>query len=261
MITRLNYTGRKRIRRQDARIELLRDAGGRWMFSAQLVLDAYDLPRDAPIFVEAERQLSWRRFPFGTVGDMETPQDCSLTQFGCGEGVRFRVKVVERQVVEAPRLPARILAQADRIGPQRRVIAREEAESLLPVEWGEDNEFRHQPWRLEFVEDTEPILRISRYLVSDRHAFVRSREFVCLVIPELFRSILLHLLLLEKAERTEGDWRSLWIRFARTLPGLSPLPEPDDVGLLEDWIDEAVWAFSRGINLGRRFKQWWAQEA
>jgi len=238
------------------------DDDGDCAFAATLSLDNYDLPVGAPVFIEAYRQTTWRRFGIGYVGELQTPEDRSLAEFGSAEGIRFRVRVVDRATEGRNRLPARILAHADGIRPQLHETKHEQAESLLAVDWGEDDEFRHQPWRLEFSEDSEPLLRISRFLVPNRDSFVRSREFVSLVAPELLRSILNRALLVAQVEVRDGDcgWQSLWVRFAQQLPGIQLPPRADEPGSSEEWIDSAVTAFARRIDVRSRFAQWWSED-
>jgi len=264
MIRRLNYTGRKRIRREDARIALLdANAEGSRTFAADLSLARYQLPPDAVVFIEAYRQTTWRRFHFGRVSALEPPTDCSLRAFGSGEGVRFRVKIVEKRDDGEATLPAVILAGADQIRPQQETKGKAATESLLAVEWGNDEEYRHIPYRLEFGEDAEPLLRVSSYQVTDRDAFVRSPEFICLVAPELFRAILVRILLVDQYDVHEGaeEWQMLWIRLARELPDMSVMPSRDDAAALDDWIDVAVSAFAKRIDLRIRFAKWWTEEA
>lgn len=261
MIRRLNYTGRKRILREHAEILLSTQEDGNWTFAASLRLGTYGLPTDAPVVVEAYRQTTWRRFDFGNVEHPVPNDDCSLSDFGTAQGVKFRVKVVDCGVEREPRSPAKILALADRILPQRREGRQDPADSLLAVDWGEDDEFRHHPWRLQFGEDSEPLLRVSKFLIADRDAFVRSPHFISLVAPELLRSILVRILLVDKFDIRDGGGgsRTLWVLFASALPGMRQ-PPSDDSGEIEEWIDRAAVEFSRQIDVRTRFASWWAED-
>ena len=175
---RLNYTQRRRIRRKHAAITL-REApdGDAPSFDATLELRTYTLPGTARVFMEAYRRSAHQRFDFGTVGRLEAPQDRTLTEFGSGDGVLFRIKVVElsQDGTSSGEGLARILAQADKIPADHAGRRR----SLLALEpW----ESRDEVWRLEIDEDTPPLLKVSRHLAPDRFAFVRSPEFVTLAM-------------------------------------------------------------------------------
>ena len=97
MIRRLNYTGRIRIRRKDIRIKV-RDEGGKLEFDADLArLADYSLPPESLVFVEAYRQTSWMRFPFGRVGAIESPSQRRLDGFELPEGFSFVSKSRRRE--------------------------------------------------------------------------------------------------------------------------------------------------------------------
>ena len=262
MIRRFNFTGRRKIGRGDAQVTVNVGAEGPPAFSAELDLREYGLPVEAQVFIEAYRQTSIMRFPWGTVGDARAADGCQLTEFGTGEGVRFRVKVVEPASGNERGRPARLLAMADRLSPRRIVEAVEQSESLLAVEWAEIDEV----WRLQFDQDgtDEPILQISRRLVTDRQALVRSEQFVSLVLPEIFRSVLERLLLADSEIEADSfdDWRALWLRMAKRLPGMGVPPPTDDDHReeLEEWIESCVGAFARTFKTGRRFSEWWTGE-
>ena len=76
----LNYTNRKRIRREDARIAI-REENGVNFFDASLSLGDYGLPGEARVFVEAYRQTQYMRFDFGHVGAMRVPEARILCDF------------------------------------------------------------------------------------------------------------------------------------------------------------------------------------
>ena len=121
-IRRLNYTGRKRIKREDVSI-LLHDNPA--MFDADLTrLAEYALPKDAFVFVEARLQTRWMRFKYGTVGAITPDPDRRLTEFDSAEGIRFSVKVTATSDKAG-----KLLAEADRI----------------PVCFSGENQERHPP--------------------------------------------------------------------------------------------------------------------
>lgn len=255
MIKRLNYTGRRRIRRDDVAIQVRDGVAEVPTFNATLSLGRYRLPAGARVFVEAYRQTSWQRFDLGTVGELRQPEDRRLSAFGSVEGVFFRVKIVEAAESGEDGRPARILRHADRIRP--RIQEDAQRKSLLPLDSGD---FRDEVWRLEFDETGPPVLKVSHYLVRDWRSLPVTREFRTLALPSILRSILTRILLIDEHRDPEdtSDWRTQWLRFALALPGVSgpPLADSD----VEQWIDEAVGAFSRHKQIAQKFQEWWRQE-
>lgn len=252
MLRRFNYTGRKRIKREHAQFTLLEGDGTPATFSATLELDGYGLPPTARVYVEAYRRTSWMRFEYGTVGSIAEPADRTLSRFPDGVAVQFRLKVVGDRSDAGV---ASVLALAAGIRPRVVRARAEQRESLLPVRHVDMPE---QPWRLEFDEDQEPVLLISRQLADDMHRLATSDEFVSLVLPEVFRSVLTRILLVERAEDDESveDWRLAWLNFASALPGIDRPPRGDSAdaaGEKAEWIEEAVRAFCRQKDIARRF--------
>jgi hypothetical protein len=168
------------------------------------------------------------RFDFGTVGHLQEPSDRTLRDFGPGEGILFRVKVVSPD-------DHRLLAEADRITPQNN------QEGLLPVKL--DDNLGEEVWRLNFDDDQVFLLINSQ--VANWRALARDPVFRALVTPVILRMVLERILLREKYRDTEDmrDWRSRWLRFAENEPGAGPLPSGDDEESLAEWIEKAVYAF------------------
>ena len=94
MIRSFNYTGRKKIPRRLITITVRRMPDGRRTFSADLQLEALNLPAGAPVFIEAYHRQSWRRFTCGTVGDLQAPALPDLSGL-TGDRIRFRVKALD----------------------------------------------------------------------------------------------------------------------------------------------------------------------
>lgn len=257
---RLNYTKRQRIRREHVSISVHHPReSDPPIISAELDLSAYSLRADASVFIEAYRNSAWQRFEFGTVEAIRAPEDRQLHDFGAGEGVQFRVKVVEPYSAGAA--AARILAQADRIRPNLDGPTR----SLLPLD--PDPTLTDEVWRLEIDENDGPLLKVSTSLVRDRLALARSPAFLSLVLPEVLRRVLTWAL---DDDLPEGDdWdtpRGLWIRFACGLLGQAEPPkalEDRDEGAeeRERWIEQAVSRFCRLNHIDRHFGRWWRDDA
>src|SRR5687767_878880 len=117
---RLNFTGRKKIDKQHARVVFPCDPVGSkkgYYFNLTLDLDSYELPPDGRIFVEATRGQVLMRYDLGTVGQRLdlSPAQRRLFDFGASpDGVKLRVKVVQADGPDAGKL----LAEADGIIPE-----------------------------------------------------------------------------------------------------------------------------------------------
>lgn len=257
---RLNFTKRQRLKREHVRVTIHQPMDSAPpVMSAAIDLSHYVLPDDAAVLVEAYRHAAWKRFEFGTVGVLRVPEDLALRDFGAGEGVQFRVKIVEPPSRGAA--AARILAQADGIKPNQDGPHR----SLLPLD--PDPSLRQEVWRLEIDENDGPIIKVSTHLVRDRHALARSPAFLTLVLPEVLRRVLTWAL--ADGLPGEDEWdapRGRWIRFGcGLLAQHEPPDELDDhdegADDRERWIAEAVTRFCHTNRIDRVFGNWWRDDA
>lgn len=248
MIRRLNYTGRIKINRGDVRLSTV-VIDSQFSFAADLRLTDYDLPAEALVFVEAYRQTTWMRFPFGTVAGLQPPSDRGLHEFDSPEGILFRVKVTQAHDEHI------LLAAADRIPLALPDDADADRESLLefvPADLGDEI------WRVEL--DDYPRLLVNKSAVPDCRQLALSPVFVSLVYPAVLRQILICVLVENKHRDTDDDtdWRSKWLRFAALLPGVDPeLPERGEDEDAVHWVDDAVLAFARKLALREKFSAAW----
>lgn len=264
MIRHFNYTGRRRIQREDARVSVRCNGDGVAIFSVELSLERYDLPHDARVFVEAYRPTSFMRFPWGTVGLLVPAHDRALTEFGNADGALFRVKVVEPSDESGGR-PARLLALADKLRPVRLEESAQQSQSLLEVMSAELDEI----WKVDFGDGGEPILLVNQRIEAEHQGLVRSDPFASLVLPQVFRTILRQILVAERFDAIEDGaaWQALWLQYSRSLPGVGDVPRPADapdgrlenLDEMEDWIEAAVGAFARKFHVERRFEDWWQE--
>lgn len=255
-----NYTMRQRLKREHIAIAVHQTGDtDPPIMSASLDLTSYSLPPDASVLIEAYRHTVWQRFDFGTVRATCAPEDRVLRDFGAGEGLLFRVKIVEPGAGEADAV--RILAQADRLKPSEDGPRR----SLLPLD--PDPSLRDEVWRLDIDENDGPLIKVSTHLVRDRHALARSPAFITLVLPEVLRRVLRWAL--EDGLPDDGDWdtpRGLWIRFGCGLIGQSEPPDEvddreDGADAREEWIDQVVTRFCRENRIDRLFSRWWRDDS
>jgi hypothetical protein len=246
---RLNFTGRRKISRQHVTITVS-GIGGIETFTADLQLLGYGLPESAAVIIEVYRQLELLRFEFGTVGKLAPPAVPRLSEFGTTEGLKFRVKVVS---TDEPK--GRLLAVADRIAPRH-----EHQQSLLrvPLLAVKSQDLGREVWRLDFTD--EPLLLINPRVVPKKQ-LVESAEFQSLVLPEILRSILSRILLVEENRIPDDsdDWTSRWLQFAESMPGVGKVPEHDAPEADLDWIDSAISSFCRWRSVDRQFTSFWTE--
>ena len=259
----LNFTGRQRIKREHVEITITEPKYPQPPeISVRLDLSDYKLPPNARVFVEAYRQTAWQRFDYGTVGQIVAPEDRRLVDFGTGDGVLFRVKVVK--TIDNNQEDALILAQADSV-PANQDNRSRSLLCLVP-----DPELKEEPWKLVLPDPDDnndtPEIRVSTHLVQDRYSFGRSPAFVSLAIPNIFRMILLNWLRGEPPEDDEWNQpRGLWFRLACAYAGSKDVPADifgsDTHGEQEQWVDEVITAFCRRHGIDRSFRKWWKEDS
>jgi hypothetical protein len=250
MIRRLNYTGRVKIHRRDVRLSTRTDEGPP-SFDADLRLTDYELPADALVFVEAYRQTTWMRFPFGTAAVVRPPADRRLAEFDSPDGILFRVKVTQARDEHI------LLAAADRIPLASPEELDADHDSLLPVN---PAELGDELWQLD-MDGAEPELLVTVSAVADWRQLARSTTFMALVYPEIVRQVLQVIVIEEKHRDTDDDtdWKSKWLRFAGMLPGIEPNPPDTSAGDGEarDWIEQVVAAFAKKMDFKVKFAAAW----
>ena len=248
MIRSLNYTKRRRIRRQDVSVRLVEVKGRPLRFEADLNLAPYKLPPDASVFVEAYRQTVYMRFPFGTAGRVAKPENRDLTDFGGSDAVLFRVKVVDETASKGL-----LLAEADQIRPLTPEEERQTRIGLLRIR---SAELADQVWRVDFPPDM-PVLLINNR-VKDRDSLALSDSFISQVYPAVLRQVLTQALVINREgfdPENDEDWRTLWVRFAESLPGMgeAPVEQLDEPDVQTEWIEDSVAAFCKGQDTFTRF--------
>ena len=240
-IRRLNYTERLSVEASDVEITLVAGEGHRSSFDASIRLSDYDFPDGASVVVEAYRQSTRMRFSFGEVGNIVRPDDRTLTAFDSINVIFFRVMIVST----SPESEGKLLGLLRRIrlsGDQDEDALRP---SLLPIEVVSG--LGELPWQLDFED--EPTLQINDQ-VADGKSLARTPMFISLVFPEILRSILIRILAIDSHNDTDDDtdWRSQWLRFARSLPGVSEVPSlqddnEDTQNEIDEWAKTAVAGF------------------
>lgn len=223
----------------------IRPDGAGWTFDADLRFAGYKFPHNAEIWLEAHRQNLWMQWAWGTVSAVRVPASRRLTEFDLPDGVLFRVRVVQPPGQEHHKL----VGEVDGIQPIKAGEADDRRRHLLvPVPNALDQEL----WKLDF-EQEPPQLLVNQDAKPSWKEMARSPHFIALVYPEVLRKILTKVLDEDEdnwsEEDDDGGWQSDWMRFARNLGGLGPVPPPDEKQAREVWIEEAVAAFARRMQL------------
>lgn len=246
MIRKINFTGRKKIKRTSVRVDILRDAEGRRFFNLHLDLSDLRLPSNAHIYAEAYHRTGYQRYDFGILSKQKNPDERHLSRFSDSIIPLFRVKVVDRTSSHG-----RILAALDKIRPESVDNEPAGSHSLLFVEY---DDLGNKIWQLDLDGDW-PVLKLNQKV--DEISLVASSDphFFALVYPEVFRQILTKIIL--EDEHTDpdcdDDWPSLWLKLACQLPDMA---DPPALKAEQDiWIDNATEAFSAKFDVLAKFNQ------
>ncbi len=250
-IRRINHTGRARIKREHVAITLKKGPPRRSEFVATLALSGYDLPSSAAVFVEAYALSVCQRFSFGRIGNYSPPATLRLSDFDHVDALKFRVRVVEG--AEGKK---HIFAEADKISPR---LPDEDGTRtpLLPVR--ATSELGEEVFRLD---DTDSPVLLINSSVGDWKAMSTDPMFVALAYPSVLRQVLSGILIQNKHDDVDDpdDWRSLWLRFALSLPNIGSAPDVDNTMEVREWIDTVVDSFARTHRTLEMFKNAWSGE-
>jgi hypothetical protein len=247
MIRKLNYTGRKKIKRSQVHIEIVSDENGSRSFNLRFSLKDLALPSNARVYIEAYHRSGYRRFDYGTIEKPKRPKDRRLDVIPKSAAPLFRIKVVDRTGTHG-----RILASLDKIRPEGVESAPAGSRSLLFVEY---ENLGNKIWSLDLDGDW-PVLKLNRNAEEIGLVAGSDPGFLSLVYPEVLGQTLHRIIL--KDQHTDpdcdDDWPSLWLKLACSLPGVGSLPPHRQVDQ-QAWIDSAVEAFCAQADTLEKFNQ------
>jgi len=240
---RFNYTGRKKILREDISICLHGDFDARPVVDVAIDLKDYDFPGDAKIYLEPQRQTRFMRF---LIGECEVTEIharlLELTEFDDADGLSFRVKIIEPN-------QGKLLGIAENIKPYNKDEKLDDnQQSILPVR-SADLTQAGVLWRVDYG-DQEAVLEIEKEL-GGKEQVVRSLLFKGFILPAAMRQIL--------AKVVSDDWdesladpqelSTRWLMFTKQAgAGLPDKNHPDQ----EDWLDDAVRVLARRIGVRQK---------
>jgi len=247
MIRKFNYTGRKKIKRSNIHVDIMRDGNGRRYFNTGIQLDDMELPANAHVYVEAYHRSGYQRFDFGKVGARKIPTKRNLRNISDAAVPLFRVKVVDKRASAG-----RILASVDKVRPENIDEIPAGSQSLLFVEY---DDLGNKIWQLD-LEGDWPVLKLNQHVEEISLVASSDSRFLSLVYPEVFRQILRRIVLEDQHTDPDcdDDWPSLWLKLACFLPNVNMPPQvskPDQ----QAWIEKAVESFCANFNMLEKFNQ------
>lgn len=231
-MTRINFTGRRRITRKLVDLQLTSTDGTPRLNLVRLDLADLGLPEDAPVVVEAYRRSNYTRLDAGTVGALDLPRNEPLPEFESATEPLFRIKVVGAGEEEG-----KLLAVADQL--RAHVPDEEEGPqaSLLSVA---PNDLGQRLWKLDLTDDNPQILVNNR--IADWKGFASTPEFQAFVLPEVLRQVTQWVIEgLDEDIDDEETPRAMWMRLMADTLGRDPRDTRDmDPTDVDFWIDTTV---------------------
>ena len=241
---RLNFTGRRKIDKQHARVTVLDDPPGSSdgaYFDIVLDLGSYGLLADARIVVEADRKLIVMRFELGTVSAQRTLSTAErrLTEFKVSpDDIFFRVKVIQSDGDNAGLL----LAEADGLtadqggaAPLLRICAMNLDDT---------------PYKLDLVptDPDLPTLVINTRIGGKAYAYDVHVKPV--LMTAVVREVLSALIGVGDVGDDPNHWANKWYSFVVDVLGMPAPPEDSSNDYADrEWLDAAVDAFAREEDL------------
>lgn len=248
-IRRFNYTTRRKIFHKDVTITIM-DENGKLSFDAELsILSTYPFSKENSVYVEAYRQTELKRFEFGRIGSILSPNERDLSMFGSKNGILFRVKVTDEKT-------GKLLGEADRIPF---VLSNQQENPRLPLLPVCAKKLGDQIYRIDY-SGQQTILEINVDAIAP-HQIAHDPSFISLVYPSAVREILTRILIIEgEFDITDNDdWMTNWLKFANSYLGVGNMPTKNDTqDKCEEWIDNVTSAFCKQQHVRRNFAEVWS---
>ena len=239
MLRRFNETGRKTISKEHAHVLVRqREDTNNAYFRMDLQLDSYGFDPAAVVRVEAWRSNIGERWEVGTVADAANRGEFSGFMNEAPMSSQFKVVVV------AGDGSGRLLGTSGPIKPKL------PTESLIPLE---PTDLGSEVWRVDFDGDGDgqPVLQVNSRLEMISEIVRTDDQFRALVMPEVFRTVLTHIVFVAGADHDddEEDWHRGWFNLAQSVFSTKApkVTDPEDSSQqldAQNWIDEVVAQFS-----------------
>jgi hypothetical protein len=249
MKKRINFTGRRKLASEHIEIRVQKPEGQKYpMFTASIAPASMDgLDKNARVYIEPYVVSSSMRFDFDTVSQPKIPAETLLSELDREESFLFRVKVVD----ESGQV-GKILADASGIQPKDADDDGINRKSLFPVQWLDLGE---RIWRVDLNPHTGPVLQVTTKVPELPTKLKNDPLLQGVIYPQAFREVLWFII---REEEIDDDlpWVQNWREFIRKLTSVNLDEEtPEDDEDREDFVEDAVKAFSGQHNFASRAKQ------
>ena len=249
MRRRFNYTNRGRITHNHIDLTIYKDDNNKpKSFDMKLNLGGMEFPDEGKVYVDVYHRTEFKRYDFGTVSHIITPQNTEFSELQYKENLQFRIIIVNQEGKHGL-----ILADADGIRPESDIES--ESKSILPVSFGDIGRLI---WQIKFNERTDgaPLLVLNSQIPNIENISRTDPQFIMYVYPYALREVLrymFHHSVLGSIDDPNTDWQNDWIEFGKAiLNGKNP-PETDPENSdyyddVENWIDEVIEEFCNSRN-------------
>lgn len=232
-VRHLNFTGRRRIRKQHVPVSLGHMSDGGTYFDISLGLDPYRFPDEAPVFVEAYVGETVLRFPWGTVGGLEVPKSTSIDPLILEGRPLFRVKVLD------PSGGSKLIGLGDKI-PATHPDDGEQTSGLLLIQ---TRDLGESAWKIETEYEDKVVLVLNKRIPDIRGRLRSDPLYRALIVPEAVRSVFRSIVWTRQLDEADDkEWMEPWLTFAEenfgyTRDRFSQDPE-DALQAIEDFVEE-----------------------
>lgn len=250
---RFNYTGRKKILRESVSATLNELSNGKVAPTIKIDLSSYELPSDAPVFIEFYSSGFLKRDQYGTCEEPVRKLPSQFSSTGQTAELKVRLKVLD------PALGShKILGLMKGARPEEEKQASAPArESLLALKAAD---LYGQVWRIvpSIGQDEHPELLIDKRF-GDHQVLATTDWFQAMVMPAALEQILTDIIVIHEFSSYEDDsiW-SGWLRFALHYSPIKEIPKinsEDDSTRQEavEWISEVVRSWAQANDCSERF--------
>lgn len=238
---RFNYTGRKKVLKEDVKVRLQGDFHEKPIVDLIIDFSDYDFSPEARVFLEPQWKTRFMRIPVGYAKDTVRANRIVLEEFDDAEDLDFRVKVVDEQ-------RGLLLGSAENIKPYNKdnELDRNQ-QSILPVSSADLSECGSL-WRIMY-QDQNATLQVEREL-GNKEQVVRSLLFKGFILPAAMRQILARIISEEwdEALSEPEDLSTRWLLFAKQLGAGLPERNGEDN---EYWLESTVRLLTSRIGVRR----------
>jgi hypothetical protein len=204
MKKKINYTGRKKIKKQDFAVTINRKDTVAVDFNVSFKLKDYAFPDNAKVFVEAFRHNELKRFDFGTVQDIKKI-DTDISELSRKDTLLFNLKIVDDQNDKG-----KIIGYIKSVKP---IDEGYDRSSILDVEFCEFSD--NLIWKIAYDEGG-PILQINTKITNIQYLITDHPFFFFNVYPAVIKEIMYQIKYIDNAEieDNEYEWHDSWIKMA-----------------------------------------------